>query len=141
MITGIYQSSNGKDYMLMIKDNSKKLIQKDLETGFKQEYPFHNKSDAIANLRSWMHENAIRIPKQFCIATEDEKKSKAIIRLLSQLNLPHPSIVDLKKYLVFHHHDYMILDDFDNINIPEVDIKYLQILSNNLRKSDSNAKA
>jgi len=133
-ITELYQDKNGKDYLLKLKEESKRIIQIDLESGYISEFPFLTYRDAKANFKQWIKNSCTRLPKCFCINTSVYDMTFRLEGELRKLGLPFPEeIDDLKKFLVYHNNQYLILDQFDNNNIPEINLHFLKEVNNQLR--------
>jgi len=130
---GLYQDKNGKDYLLKLKDGSKRIIQLDLLTGYVSEFPFRTYREARMNFQSWIRNSELRLPRQFVINVDNDTVL-LLLDLLQQLDLPIPEDTNrLEKYLFYHNHTYMSLGAFDNNNIPEIDLKFLKDLNKKIR--------
>jgi len=126
----LYQDINGKDYLLKLKEGSKRIIMLDLKSGYISELPFLSYKAALSNFKLWIVNSTIRLPLTFCINTEVYDTTFRMEGELNKLGLPFPEFIeDLKKYLVYHNGQYMIVDEFDNNNIPEVDLVFLKELN------------
>ncbi|MBU0996620.1 MAG: hypothetical protein KKE16_01080 [Firmicutes bacterium] len=126
---GLYQDKNGKDYLLKLKEESKRIIQLDLQTGFVSEFPFGTYREARINFQAWLKNSELRLPKQFVINTENNC-IEILMDEIQQLSLPIPKdLTRLEKYIFYHNQTYMTLGEFDNNNIPEINLQFLKDLN------------
>ena len=125
----LYCCNNGKDYLMNLKEGSKIIRLTDLLNGFVTELPARDHEAACSQLKEWKKNSITRLPRSFAIETHSLKVDLSSLReTLAKLDLTLPESFKLKRWIIFHDHESIILDgpwDEENQKIPIVDKPYL----------------
>ncbi|PKL01252.1 MAG: hypothetical protein CVV56_01245 [Tenericutes bacterium HGW-Tenericutes-1] len=130
-----YACTDGKDYIIQLDDDAKFVSITNIENRIKVNYPFQNHTEALSQYKTWIANADIRLPKTFFIETSPVTPIQALREELAKHDLTLPGIEKLRKFIVFHGYQSMIIDgDFDNKIIPEMNLVALRRISRNKKK-------
>lgn len=125
MMKCFYACPNGKQYLMELRrDHVVALL--DLKSGYLNEFPFKTHKAAYSAFKEWESNSLPLLPMTFAIKTDLSKAQEPLREELALHDLVLPETTHLKNWIVFHGYKSMVLDDFDNTRIPEIDIVYLR---------------
>ena len=120
-----YADINGKEYLMELhSDHVVSLL--DLRTGYLNEFPFKNAKSAMAAFQTWQANSLPVIPFTFALRTDLSKDLQPLREELAKHDLTLPDTKQLKKWILYHGNRFIVMDDFDNKAIPEIDSVYLK---------------
>lgn len=92
--------SRGKDYWLIPRFKSKKIITINVQTKEEVIYPFLSQKEAKDNYAEWLSNSEIRLPKTFLIKAKNYDHK--MIALLKKLGIKKQLKSNLKTYIFYH---------------------------------------